>query len=254
MTALYERAPVFCITSDVDWASEDAIAIQQAILDGHGIHATYFVTHASAELARLYAGGRVDLGVHPNFLAGSSHGNSFEEVISTVLSFAPESRCYRGHRYYDVSIVAHMFRERGFEYDANLCTNLQTGIAPIRHESGLIRFATFFEDGTHFCSRQSWRFTDLAEEFARPGLKIISLHPMVQAMNVTTPEYWAELKRRFPPDEWLRVSRSTLMAHRASGPGPLEFLDDLLTFVKRRGFPVMTLDELYRHCGRIPVR
>lgn len=245
MSALYETTPVFCVTSDVDWASEDAIAIQQDVFDRHGIHATYFVTHRSERLARLHADKRVDLGVHPNFLPGSSHGEGFTQVIDTVLAFAPEARTYRCHRYFDVSDVAHEFHRRGFRYDANLCTNLQTGLAPIRHESGLIRLPTFYEDGTHFWNRQAWRFRDFEDVFASPGLKIVCVHPMITAMNVTGVEYWAELKRRFPPHDWIRMSADDLRGARRAEPGPTEFLEEMLDFVARRGVPVMTLDQVY---------
>lgn len=249
MTPMYETTPVFAITSDVDWASEDAIAIQQEIFDRHDVHATYFVTHASARLRALDAAGRVDLGVHPNFLAGSSHGNSFDEVITTVLGFAPDARSYRCHKYFDVSDVAHAFRARGFRYDANLCTNLQPGIAPIRHESGLTRFATYYEDGTHYWHRHAWRFSDFAEDFSSPGIKIISVHPMVTAMNVTTVEYWAELRQRFLRTEWVSLPEDVLRQSRCPEPGPVLFLEDMLAFVRRRGFPLLTLDELDQRFG-----
>lgn len=247
---LYETTPVFAVTADVDWASEDAIALLQDIVDAHGARATYFVTHASALLDVWRRQGRVDLGIHPNFLPGSSHGDSFETVLDTVCTFAPGARASRSHMYFDASPVTRMLVERGFLYDSNLVTNLQTGLAPIRHGSGLVRLPCFFEDGTHSWQRIGWNFEDVRARFEAPGLKILSVHPMTLAMNVASQERWAELKRRFPLPHWTQMDAPTLATEADRGPGPRTFFEDALSFIKRAGYPLLGLDEIYRQFVR----
>jgi len=249
--ALYKQQPVFCITSDVDWASEDAIRIQQAILDRYEVHATYFLTHQSAVLSDLLEKERIDVGIHPNFLPGSSHGRSFDEIIDCVIGLAPNARCFRSHRYFDVTDVTHRLVERGLLYDSNVCTNLQSGIGPMKHESGLIRFPTFYEDGTQMCTRQGWDFASFSEVFRSPGLKVIGIHPMVTAMNVTTPEYWADLKRRFPPDRWIRMTAADVARERCPGIGPATFLERLLAMIKDDDLTLITLEEVYAQFGQV---
>jgi hypothetical protein len=247
---IYETEPIFCITSDVDWASEDAIQIQQDVLDKYNVCATYFVTHDSPLLNKWDQEGKIQLGIHPNFLSGSSHGDSIDQVIDTVMKFAPNARCFRSHRYFDVAPMTHALVNRGILYDSNLCTNLQQNITPIAHESGLIRFPCFYEDGTHFGWRRIWNFSQFTETFSHPGLKIISTHPMITALNVTTPEYWAELKVKFPPEKWIKLSARELYLNACKEPGPKNFLEDILDYVRQKGFKIMTMEELYQKYGR----
>ncbi len=63
------------ITLDVDWAPDFMIdAAAQALVDRE-VKATWFVTHASPAVERLREHPDLfELGIHPNFLAGSSHG------------------------------------------------------------------------------------------------------------------------------------------------------------------------------------
>lgn len=239
------------MTSDVDWASEDAIRIQQSILERYEVHATYFLTHESAYLRALADSGRIDTGIHPNFLPGSSHGESFDEVIDCVTKLAPTARCFRSHRYFDVTDVTHRLVDRGFLYDSNVCTNLQPGIAPMRHESGLIRFPTFYEDGTQMYTPRGWVFTRFADLFKSPGLKVIGIHPMVTALNVTNPARWAELKRLYPPERWIQIGASDLDRERSAEIGPAVFLEQLLRMIRKEGLPLMTLDQLYQQFGDV---
>lgn len=244
------QKPIYCFTTDIDWASEPAIELQQAIYDEFAVKATYFVTHRSELVDKLHADGKIELGIHPNFLPNSSHGNNFEEVIETVMRLVPNARCFRAHRCFDVAIVTDMLFQRGILYDSNLITRLQPNLTPIIHESGMVRFPCFYEDGTHFKWRLKWDFSLYRELFNTPGLKIISTHPMITAMNVNSAEYWAQLKIKFPPDKWIKMTGYQLGQNRCSGPGPAEFLRRIIANALDKGFPVMTLDELYWKFGK----
>jgi len=242
--------PIFCFTSDMDWASEAALNIQQAIYDEFAVTPTYFVTHRSGLIEKLRAENRIELGIHPNFLPNSSHGNSFEEVIDTVLKLVPDAKAFRAHRCFDVAIVTDMLFGRGILYDSNLITKLQPGLAPILHESGMVRFPCFYEDGIHFKWKLSWDFAAYRGLFDSPGLKIISAHPMITAMNVTTADCWAALKRKFPPARWIKMTEEELEQNRCAGPGPAEFLKNIIRHALDRDYPILTLDELYNRLGR----
>jgi Polysaccharide deacetylase len=242
---LYEEEPVYCVTTDVDWASEDAIAYQQRIFDDFDVTATYFVTHASALTESLRREGKIEVGVHPNFLPGSSHGDSFDEVVRTVLSFAPGARCFRSHRYYDASPATETLVEAGILYDSNLMTNLQQGIQPIAHESGLVRFPCFYEDGTHNKWRREWDYARHMDDFRRPGIKVLSVHPLVTAFNCTSSGRWAELKSMFTSEQWASLTIDVISSHASDESGPERFVVDMLTDIRSRGAAVMTMEELY---------
>ena len=251
--ALYKSRPVFCFTSDVDWAAEAALLIQQKIFDKYDIKATYFITHESPLIRKWHKVGKIDIGIHPNFLPGSSHGDSFDKVIDTVMKLVPDAHCFRAHRCFDVTPVTHKLVKRGLLYDSNLVTNLQQDLGPIEHESGLWRFPVFYEDGTHFEWRRSWDFSEFKDAFGQPGLKVISTHPMITALNVTTPEYWAALKEKFPPDKWLRMTANEIEANMTRDDrgdpaiGPKMFLESIAGFAREAGLTIMTLEELYQN-------
>lgn len=245
----YLSEPVFCFTSDVDWASEEALQIQQDIYDRDDIHATYFVTHKSPLLEKWHQESKVQLGIHPNFLPGSSHGNTIDEVIATVMKFVPGARCFRSHRCFDMPAVTDALVKKGLLYDSNLMTNLQQGISPITHESGLIRFPCFYEDGIHFKWKRGWDFSKFEKMFSQPGIKIVSPHPMITAMNVTTAEGWASLKAKFPAKAWIKMSGEQLLENACKEQGPKNFLEDMITFVLNNKFTIMSMEELYQNFG-----
>src|SRR6516162_7436757 len=68
--------PVFCFTSDIDWASEAAIESMLELFDQYGIVLTPFITHDSPALRHHYEAPqlRERVGLHPNFLSASTHG------------------------------------------------------------------------------------------------------------------------------------------------------------------------------------
>jgi hypothetical protein len=70
------------LTLDIDWAPDAAIDFVAEILVSRGVKATWFVTHDSPGVRRLRARPDLfELGIHPNFLPGSSHGRSGEGAL-----------------------------------------------------------------------------------------------------------------------------------------------------------------------------
>src|SRR5262245_37809023 len=128
--------PLFCMTTDIDWASEYCICELRSILEGFGVRPTVFVTHRSVEIDRWEL---AELGIHPNFLPGSTHGLSVPDVIDHVLQIVPSAKTFRSHCFFDNTHVTRAIRERGILYDSNLCLHLQPNIVPLRHWSGIIR-------------------------------------------------------------------------------------------------------------------
>src|SRR5688572_26569640 len=85
------------MTLDTDWAPDCAIDEAAALLREHGVRATWFITHLSPAVERLRACELFEIGVHPNFLPGSTHGASFEEVLEHCTALAPEAVSFRTH-------------------------------------------------------------------------------------------------------------------------------------------------------------
>ena len=100
---IWDKEPVLCFTADVDWASEESLEECHRLFESFGVKVTYFMTHPSKVLQSLHDKSAVNVGIHPNFLKGSSHGEDFESVIEYCTTQLPKTECFRSHRYYDVT-------------------------------------------------------------------------------------------------------------------------------------------------------
>ena len=234
-------SPLFCLTSDCDWASEYCIEDFVSILEGYGVSPTIFVTHKSPALERYRASGAVQLGVHPNFLPGSSHGDNYLSVIDHVFGLVPDAETFRSHWFFDHSKIGQEMYRRGVRYDSNLCLHLQPDIRPLRHWTGLIRFPVFWEDDCHWeIARGKWDFDELLPAFVSPGLKILNFHPFFVAANIPTAEYYQRVKGHITT-----LSEQTVSDVRYRGEGTRTFLIALLERLTALGEKFNTLGELY---------
>jgi hypothetical protein len=84
------------LTFDIDWAPDASVDEIRKIINPLGIKATFFVTHSADILSDLVNDGH-ELGIHPNFLTGSSHGSTPEKVIEFLLNIVPNARAMRTH-------------------------------------------------------------------------------------------------------------------------------------------------------------
>jgi hypothetical protein len=237
---LAER-PAFCFTTDIEWAPEWAIEDLFALADSYDVRLTPFMTHRSEYLWRRFADSKLadGVGVHPNFLPGSTHGDSVGAVIDHVTALWPQARSFRSHCFYDETRMNRQMADRGFRYDSNLCAFLQPGLVPLRTATQIIRFPVFWEDDVHSGFAMPWTIEAIDEELRSPGLKIFNVHPPRVALNV--------------PDEGFHDARRALhaapeldpAAHAFDGAGTRTFLEGLFAYAKAMAVPIVTLDELY---------
>jgi hypothetical protein len=235
--------PVFCFTTDIEWAPEWAIAELLSFFRERGLPLTPFLTHASAVFDEHYGqpGMRSRVGLHPNFLPGSTHGTTGEEVIDTVFKLWPEAESFRCHCFFDESRTILELKRRGMSYDSNLGLFLQPNCVPLLHHSGLVRFPVFWEDYSHFSRQMPFQFDAFRQYFDGPGLKVINVHPLLFALNVPTTEFYASTKHlNANPDPASRVEACF------RGAGSRTFLEELTDHVLRNARPALYLDDLYR--------
>lgn len=244
------REPVFCFTADVDWVSDPVVEYTQLIFQRSGIIPTYFATHPSPCLDELVKTGRAECGIHPNFLEKSSHGKTFTEVCGYFDSFHQDyKKCFRSHRYFDVTDINILLKDRGFEFDSNLFTFLEK-IPPYVHFSGLTRFPCCWEDGTHLRNDLSLKLDRLRSFIDAPGLTVMSVHPLHMAINSPDFAYSRSLKDRISNAEMLGFSRTSIENTRHDGPGIATFFESVLRYIQEKNYAVLTLNELYQKISR----
>lgn len=246
---IWDEEPVFCFTSDIDWASEDVLEIMFEKIEAYQIKLTTFVTHYSELIEQKFGMGKVERGIHPNFLSNSSHGSSFVEVIENCIRFAPESIGFRSHRLFDVTDITHLLKnDYGFKYVSNLCTVFGNKIKPFLHESGLIHFPIFFEDGTHLYNELSLNFHKYQEYFSSPGIKIISFHPMNFVLNSPTLKFMRHIKDSLSRKEYNCLDKKMVRQLQNDKAGVGDFTKNIIEFVKRNEHRTLSLNELYALC------
>lgn len=242
-----EGQPVFCFTVDIEWSPEWSIAQTYELADSYDIPLTPFLTHESEYLrGRLRDGAASrDVGLHPNFLPGSTHGATVDQVVATVTKLWPEAVSYRSHCFYDETRAMRAFERRGFRYESNLCLFLQPQLAPARSSTSLTRFPVFWEDDFHVAHALPWHLEPLRAALTTPGLKIFDMHPLRVALNSPDEPHYDRARHLYSSPA---ADRGELVH---DGAGTATFLSEVYAFVRREGFRVLRLAEIYEEAREL---
>ena len=238
------NAPVFVLTSDVDWASDPCIADLADHARRRAIRPVFMATGASAILDQLRSAKQAEVGWHPNFNPGSTHGTDIRSVVDHVSGLFPGATTFRSHSFSDSTHIMDAMRSRGIRYDSNICLHLQEGLVPLRHFSGVLRFPVFWEDDVHWVQGGSWAVDDYLEKFLSPGLKILNVHPINFALNVPGADFYRTVRGAAPT-----LTAGEIERRRFAGPGTRTFVLDLLDRLRAAGHRFYTLDEVFAMVG-----
>ena len=170
------------LTFDQDWAPEWATRDLVTSIEQAGLKATFFATHSCSSLALMQASENFELGWHPNFLPGSSHGADINEVLSSMAAIAPKAKGVRAHYLISGTPYLTAYRARGLSYESSDLHDGQRDLEPFLSWTGMVQLPIFFEDDVHLgrglpCSLETI-------ELDPPGLKIFSFHPVLLALNI----------------------------------------------------------------------
>jgi hypothetical protein len=214
------------ITLDLDWAPDFMIdAAAQALVDRE-VKATWFVTHASPAVERLREHPDLfELGMHPNFLAGSSHGATPAEVVAHCAQLVPEARAVRTHcLLQSTPLHDELLRGSAVEIDVSLFLPGAVGVEPVVQwspEGRLLRLPYVWQDNMEMYAPQpDW---DTKAVLDAPGLRIFDFHPAHVWLNSASFAPYERLKASKPLSE---VTELDALPLRNSGPGAMTaFLD-----------------------------
>ena len=207
------------ITIDLDWAPDYMIEPMAAALIERGVRATWLVTHASPAVEALRERPDLfELGIHPNFQLGSSHGATPEEVIDHCMTLVPSARCVRTHGLVQSTRLLHALgRREGLCVDLSLYLHHCPSAAPCRFAyrgARLLRLPHVWEDDFEMeCADDSWR---LEEILALSGLKILDFHPVHVFLNCPSGEAYDACRRLGPVDS---IVESEARAFKRTGLG-----------------------------------
>jgi hypothetical protein len=219
----------FSITFDIDWAPDFMIDELGSLLRAKGVRATWFVTHACAAVERLRESSDLfELGIHPNFLEGSSHGHTPMEVLSHMLAIVPEAVSVRSHAVVQSAPVLELIVTRTqLMIDSTLFLPQMSHIRPIEHEyfgGTLLRIPFFWSDDYEIGKAFSqW---SLASYLDVEGLKVFNFHPVHVYLNSADERPYQLLKQQAGSLNEISQDKATAYIQEVRGAKTL--LTDLL--------------------------
>ncbi len=175
------------LTLDVDWAPDHAIEHVAELLIERGVAATWFLTHMSPAIERLRRWpGLFELGIHPNFLPGSTHGSTPEAVLAHCTALVPEAQSMRSHGLVQSSRLLSLVRaSTAIGIDASLflprARHLQVIDYPL--ESGMLRRVPYLweDDAEMYRPLPDWGVASIAARAC--GLAVFCFHPIHVLLN-----------------------------------------------------------------------
>jgi len=188
------------VTLDVDWAPDFVIDHVAGLLRAHGVKATWFITHDSPAVRALQQDANFELGLHPNYLPGSSQGATTEEVLKFLFAIAPGAVSVRSHAVVQSGpLLNHYVKHTPLRIDSTIFLSEMPHIRPVKHllpDGFLWRVPFFWADDFELCKQPpQWNFESYP---AVPGLKVMMFHPIHIFLNSPDLAFYADFKRRCP--------------------------------------------------------
>lgn len=192
----------YVITIDVDWAPDWAIAEVADSLIENNVKATWFITHDSKGIRKLFKYPHLfEIGLHPNFHQESTQGKTPEEVMMYLKRIAPSAKSVRTHGLVQSSRLFRMVREDfNILHDVSLFLPKTSNIIPhemffSENKKGLLRFPYFWEDDEEMY-RPEPCFSFRHKEYHVYGLKIFNFHPIHIVLNSSDRDNYYSCKRK----------------------------------------------------------
>jgi hypothetical protein len=235
------------LTLDIDWAPDFVIDdVAQQLID-HGVKATWFVTHESAAVDRLRARPDLfELGLHPNFMRNSTHGDTPDEVLRHCLKIVPDARSFRTHGLVQSTGILDVAMAKGLDVDLSLFLPNGYVDGPLAYWRGgrrLWRIPYVWEDDMEMEQpTPSWSARDLA---ARPGLQVLDFHPIHVWLN--GPDMGAYNKLKTLSSRLSDVDAGAAVALRQEGAGPGRLFRELVALAASSGKSWRVDDVLAQH-------
>lgn len=224
------------VTFDVDWAPDWTVSLCADACAKAGVSATFFATHASPVITELAADDRFEVGIHPNFLPGSSHGVTTLEVLRHCLEFVPGARSMRTHALVQSSPILEAVGAHAPEItsDVSLFLPFHSHLQPVDCYVGdplrrLVRLPYCWEDDVSpIWPGWSWD----SPLIVPPGLAVFDFHPILVALNASSVATYRDLKTALGGRPLSGVSPAEVASVAYRGAGVRTFLDRLLDQLK----------------------
>ena len=213
------------LTLDVDWAPDFIIDDVAQRLVSRDVRATWFVTHESPAIDRLRRHPELfELGIHPNFSQGSTHGATPEAVLQSCLSLVPNAVSMRTHMLIQSSpLLMDVLGSTPIRVDVSMFLPHLPGLQPFpfwMKRRALWRVPFFWEDDLEMERPEPvWDLQPLLD--IGPGLKVFDFHPMHVYLNRVDMFAYQKLKASLKKLTEMTPEDTAGLSTEGEGPGLL---------------------------------
>lgn len=244
------------LTLDMDWAPAWAIDWVAAELITYQVRATWFVTHESPALERLRKYPDLfELGIHPNFLAGSTHGDTSEAVLSHCMRLVPKATSMRTHALFQSTpLLDLVLAKTPITADVSLFLPMTAQLRPVpyqRMDRQLLRIPFFWEDDYEM-GRPSPNWELAGYLNSGEGLKVFNFHVIHAYLNSTEMAPYHRLLRRTTRLSEATAEQATEFVHVGKGTGTL--FREVLDYLRRTGGSIRIRDVQHAYDQHVGVR
>jgi hypothetical protein len=216
------------ITIDLDWAPDFAISFTSAILLKNHVRATWFITHDSPAVRNLMAHPDLfEVGIHPNFMPGSTQGKTITNVLENMLKIVPDAKSARTHGLFQSSnIMREMAVNFHIENDVSIFLWQTPYILPTSlafNAVRLMRIPYFWAEEEEMAAPMPFSLENRFHNW--PGLRVYNFHPIHVFLNSGSIRNYQQLKSNRPLQE-CRESDAEPFAN--YGPGCRSFFTALV--------------------------
>lgn len=194
---MQNRLNQYSLTFDTDWASNEALEFVYNILVKNNIKSNWFITHDFPLLKELKRNTDLfELGIHPNFLEGSTQGNTEDEIIENLLTLIPNCKIVRAHSVFQYGkLLSKYVSKYKITIDSGIFLPKYENIEVVEHltpEGILFRIPIYWADDYELLiSNSKWSSMEYNNE---NGLKVLLFHPIHVYLNTSSHLEYEKLK------------------------------------------------------------
>jgi len=218
----------YALTFDIDWAPDFAILKCLDLVEKANCKSTFFATHDTPLNQEIISRGH-NLGIHPNFLPGSTHGSDVKTIITECLKYAPDAWCMRTHALVQSSPLLNQIFSK--------FPQLKLDVSLFLHRSPHAHKASWNYDGIAF-DRLLYNWEDDAQFFVNSSeerqelffgdLTVLDFHPLDVFLNSSDGSEYAKLKKETDGIPLSSLDFDTVSGFINSGSGTRSYLEEVL--------------------------
>lgn len=196
---------VSILSFDQDWAPDFVCNKIADFLIEHQVKSTWFITNDSPFLEKIKKKPELfELGIHPNFLPKSSHGETPEDVITCLKKMVPDAKLSRSHAVYQYGKIIQMLRN-DFEiyWDLTMFLYEFENIKPVKlytnDKNFIYRLPVFWSEDHEFNNPlKDWNTSKYKNV---SGVKVFSFHPIHVFLNSDSNEFYENYRKETDKSE-----------------------------------------------------